>query len=81
MKTQNEKPKTKTFFYHYNKPLSRKCGYDILTVHFNNTCFPVRDIKCHVYTESRHRKTQPYCVIAGRASSVTIDDNECAIIT
>ena len=76
----NNPPKLKTFYYHYNKPASKKCGYDILTVHFNNTCMLVRDVDISVGTKSRHRKTQPYCVIAGKAASVTIDENECAII-
>lgn len=53
------------FFYHYNKPLSRKSGEDWLTIHYKNSCIPVKKIICNVPTESYNRKSQPRVVIRG----------------
>lgn len=68
------------FWYHYNKPASRSAGCNILTVHFKGVCHLVKDIVCKVPTATRSRKTQPYCVIAGDASGILVE-NETAYIS
>ena len=55
-----------SFFYHYNKPLSRATGSPKLTVHYKGVCHVVDSIECLVPTASRVRKTQPHVVIAGK---------------
>ena len=68
------------FSFHYNKPASRAAGKTILTVHYRDKCYLVEDLECNVPTKVRHRKTQPYCVLAGKGilniteSKATIDD-------
>lgn len=56
------------FFYHYNKPASRKAGHPVLTVHCQGICHLVRHIECHVPTKTRERKTQPHVVVAGKGT-------------
>jgi hypothetical protein len=60
------------FFFHYNKPASQSAGEPRLTVHFRDTCHIVSSIECRVPIKSRNRRTQPRCVMSGRASTVTI---------
>lgn len=68
--------KPKRFFFHYNKPESRKQGRNVLTVHWQNACIPVNHIKVDVPIESHTQKQQPHCVMRGFANSVKIlDDN------
>lgn len=70
--------KKKRFYYHY-----RKCDR-LMSVHFEGTCFPVQHVKCHVPCETKWNKRQPYLVMRGWASSVTIEgpapDNLKAVI-
>lgn len=61
-----------TFWYHYNKPASRKAGRNKLTVHYGGLCHIVDGIDINVRTYSRDRKTQPRCVIAGIANHLSI---------
>ena len=70
--------KARRFFFHYNKPESRKQGRNVLTVHWQNSCIPVNNIKVNVPTESHKQKQQPNCVIRGFAESVEIieENNE-----
>jgi hypothetical protein len=72
--------KKRSFFYHYNKPESRKRGHNILTLHFKGACHLVRGIICHVGTETKERKRQPHCVVAGKCFTVTIDKEGKATI-
>ena len=62
----------KRFFFHYNKPESKKQGRNVLTVHWKDRCIPVNAIKCDVPIETHDRKIQPYCVMRGWAKYVTI---------
>ena len=57
--------KKKRFWYHYNKPESKKQGRNVITVHWRDACHPVNKILCNVPTESHNQKRQPYCVIRG----------------
>ena len=64
--------KLKRFFFHYNKPESRKQGRNVLTVHWKNACIPVNHLKINVPIESHTQKSQPHCVMRGFANSVEI---------
>jgi hypothetical protein len=64
--------KTYSFFLHYNKPASQKAGRNKLTVHWRGQCLLVDGIVCAVPIASHDRKTQPRCVLRGRAASINI---------
>jgi len=68
------------FFFHYNKPLSKQKGYVIWSVHFKDTCYYVKEIKCKVPCESKVNKRQLYAVMIGFANNVAVIKNT-AIIT
>ena len=62
------------FFFHYNKP------HKLITVHFKNTCYLVKDIVCEVATESKWNKTQPHLIIRGKCSNLLIKSEIAYII-
>ena len=62
------------FFYHYNKPESRRQDRNVLTVHWKSQCIPVNSIVCNVPTETHDRKAQPHCVVRGWALDVEIKE-------
>jgi hypothetical protein len=68
-----------SFWYHYNKPASRKFGSPKLTVHYRGQCLLVDDLDCSVRTFSRKRKTQPHVVIAGVADSLVVKNGTAYI--
>lgn len=70
----------RSFWFHYNKPESRKVGKPQITVHFNNACHIVDNISCEVPLTGRIRKTQPHWVMAGKSSSITIKDGIATIV-
>jgi hypothetical protein len=61
------------FWFHYNKPASKKAGHPLLTVHWRGACHIVRHIKCCVPVKTRERKAQPYVVMAGNGDVVFKD--------
>ena len=63
--------KKKRFWFHYNKPESKKQDCNILTVHWNNMCVLVHSIQCSVATESHDQKSQPHCIIRGWCDDVS----------
>jgi hypothetical protein len=67
------------FWFHYNKPESRKLGRNVLTVHFQNACHFVTGLDCRVPIATRDRKAQPRCVMAGEASTITINNGFAVI--
>jgi len=67
--------KTRRFFFHYNKPVSKKEGRNFLTLHYKGECHLVNRIVCDVSTESHDQKKQPHCIIRGWANDVTIYDS------
>lgn len=71
--------KLKNFFFHYNKPESKKAGKPIISVHYNNTCFFVENIICEVTTRGKINKRQPFFVIAGKCSNFTVENNVARI--
>lgn len=66
------------FWFHYNKPESRKKGYPQLTVHCRGVCHVVRHVECRVPVRTRERKAQPHVVVAGRGI-VTISGDTAII--
>jgi hypothetical protein len=76
----NTTVKQQAFWFHYNKPLSLQRKKNMLTVHFNGACHFVEGLDCRVPIKTRNRKTQPRCVMSGKATLITIS-NETAIIT
>ena len=74
------KPKPAAFFFHYNKPASMSAGEPRLSIHYRDQCMIVNGIECRVPVKSRTRKTQPRCVMSGKARSINVRDN-VAVIT
>ena len=60
------------FFFHYNKPLSKKAGKPIITLHFKNKCYMVENIVCNASTYGHLNKSQPFFVIKGKSSKISI---------
>lgn len=60
------------FFFHYNKPLSKKLGKNILSIHWQDACHFVEGLRCNVPVHTRNRKRQPHCVITGKAERIEI---------
>ena len=52
----------------------------MLTIHFNGACHFVEGLDCRVPIKTRNRKMQPRCVMAGKATQITISD-EIAFIS
>ena len=71
-----EKPRV--FWFHYNKPESKKQNKNILTIHYKKQCHLVNDIECFVPIKVKHRNSQPYCVIHGKGY-VNITNNKATI--
>lgn len=69
-----------SFYFHYNKPASKAVGENRLSLHFKKTCHIVKSIYCKVDTETKNRKSQPRCVISGKAKNIEILDG-VAVIT
>jgi hypothetical protein len=66
------------FWFHYNKPASRKMGVPILTLHYQGACHFVRGIDCRVPVQTRERKRQPHLVMTG-SGNVTISSDRAVI--
>ena len=70
MNTLNKRSGQRRFFYHYNKPESKRQGCNVLTLHWKGKCHLVNDIVCHLPTETHKQKRQPHCVVRGWATEV-----------
>ena len=68
------------FFFHYNKPESKKQGVNVLTIHWSGACHLVNDIVCYAPTETHKQKRQPHCVVRGWASTVGFTHTDNGII-
>lgn len=62
--------KTRAFFFHYNKPASQAAGFPRLSVHYLGACSVVARVECRVPIQSRNRKSQPRCVMAGKCRDI-----------
>lgn len=60
------------FFFHYNKPMSQKWGKSILSIHWQDACHFVEGLRCNVPVATRFRKSQPRCVMSGKAKQIEI---------
>lgn len=69
----------RVFFFHYNKPASRIAGSPRLSLHYRDACHIVESVDCQVPIKSRNRKTQPHCVMSGRASKVEVTNGVALI--
>lgn len=58
----------KRFFFHYRKSTGG------MTVHYNKTCIPCKDIVCEVPVETHRNKQEPKLVLRGFAKEVKIID-------
>lgn len=66
------------FWFHFNKPETRKRGRPVMTVHYKNQCLMVESIDCAVPVKTRVRKQQPRMVVAG-VGDVTVVNGEAVI--
>lgn len=57
------------FFYHYRRSTGG------MTIHFKNSCIPVKDVKCLVPCETKRNKIQSKLVLQGFCKEVTIIKN------
>ncbi|MEL0118496.1 MAG: hypothetical protein VXB01_06105 [Opitutae bacterium] len=69
-------PKKFRFYFHYNKPASRREGRAVLTLHYKGTCHRCHSISCIVPTETHERARQPQIVVRGWANHIFLDDSE-----
>tara|TARA_R100000808_G_scaffold142_2_gene1031 strand:+ start:3198 stop:3449 length:252 start_codon:yes stop_codon:yes gene_type:complete len=70
------KKKKLRFYFHYNKPASRREGRPVLTFHYRGTCHRTHSISCMVPTETHERPSQPQVVVRGWANHVYLDDTD-----
>jgi hypothetical protein len=75
--------KAKAYWFHFNKPESKKQGRNVLTVHYAGQCRLVHDIKLRNIDllETRHRAKQPRCVLAGKGIVTFAVDNGLTVAT
>lgn len=86
MNTLTKRGDQRRFFYHYNKPESKRQGCNVLTLHWKGKCHLVNDIVCYAPTETHKQKRQPHCVVRGWAAEVEFRglgylDGDTAIIS
>lgn len=65
----------KSFFFHYNKPLSKKQNRPVISIHYNGKCIFVNNLVVSVPTHGKIKKTQPMFIVCGKCSDVLIEDN------
>jgi hypothetical protein len=58
------------FYFHYNKPYSKRYGTHKWSVHWRDTCYITDKIICNVPTISKLNKRQPYVVMRGHSNCV-----------
>lgn len=64
----------RSFWFHYNKPASRAAKKTQVTIHYKGECLIVDNLVLKgVDVAGRHRKTQPYWVLAGKTKGITIE--------
>lgn len=65
-------PRTRVFWYHYNKPASLAAGRNRWSVHYLGRCYVVDDLDIRVPARSRARKRQPRAVMCGRCNQLQV---------
>ncbi len=71
--------KSRVFFFHYNKPASKKANKTMWSVHWNNACYIVENIDCRVPVLSKTNKRQPFATMKGKGRVKV--NNKTAVIT
>lgn len=70
----------RAFWFHYNKPASRAAKKTQVTIHYKGQCLIVDDLVLKgVDVAGRHRKTQPFWVLVGKAKDITITNGVATI--
>lgn len=67
-----------SFFFHFNKPMSRLAGKPQISIHYKKTCHIVDNIVCNVPTKGHIKKQQPHFVIKGKGD-ITFVNNQAII--
>lgn len=62
------------FWFHYNKPASKKAGKPQITLHYGGKCHIVDNIAISKETYGHIRKTQPHFVMKGKCEKIEIED-------
>ena len=75
-----EMGKLKSFFFHYNKPLSKKHKKPIISIHYQKQCLYVENVVCSVPTRGKIRNKQPYFVMCGKATNILVKEKIAYII-
>lgn len=63
-----------SFFFHYNKPATKKAGKPVVSLHYKNQCILIENLICNVPIQSRVRERQPRLVMVGKSDNVIIKD-------
>jgi len=66
--------KSYTFFFHYNKPESKKVGKPQITVHYKGVCHLCDNIIVNVPTFGCLRKNQPMFIIKGSCKEMIFNN-------
>ncbi len=67
------------FYFHFNKPASKKAGKPQISIHYKGQCFIVDNIQCSVATKGKIRKRQPYFVMTGKCAYLLVNDSKQAL--
>lgn len=70
----------KRFYFHFNKPQSKKLGKTIWSVHYAGKCHQVEKVHCLVNSETKANKHQPYAIVQGFCKEFLLNKNECTIL-
>lgn len=64
------------FFFHYNKPASKKHNHPVISFHFRQKCHLVANVIINVPTRGKIRmQRQPHFIVCGIGNKVEIVDN------
>lgn len=63
----------KIFYFHYNKPASKKAGKPQISIHYKKTCYIVDNVDCRVPTIGKINKRQPFFVMKGKCETFIIE--------
>ncbi len=67
--------KPRVFWYHYNKPASRKANKPQITIHYGGACYIVDNVVCEPRTYGKINKKQPFFVMKGACKRFEIKNN------
>lgn len=69
------------FFFHYNKPASKKAGKPQVSVHYKGVCMigDAEKLVCNAVTSGKINKKQPHFVMIGESPKVENVDGAITI--